>query len=224
MSIVENLKKIKEQLPANVTLVAVSKTYPAEDVLVAYNEGQRVFGENKPQEMTAKQTILPDDIQWHMIGNLQTNKVRMIIPYVAMIESVSSLRLLQTIDKEAERVGRCVDILFEVHIAEEDSKMGWNTQEFLEYMKSEQWRELKNVTPRGVMGMATFTDNQDIVRAEFRTLSDMFRVLKEQYFAEDSRFDTISMGMSGDWKLAIEEGSTQIRVGSAIFGARNYSK
>jgi uncharacterized pyridoxal phosphate-containing UPF0001 family protein len=121
-------------------------------------------------------------------------------------------------------VGRCVDILFEVHIAEEDSKMGWNTQEFLEYMKSEQWRELKNVTPRGVMGMATFTDNQDIVRAEFRTLSDMFRVLKEQYFAEDSRFDTISMGMSGDWKLAIEEGSTQIRVGSAIFGARNYSK
>ena len=153
MSVVENLKKIESQLPEGVKLVAVSKTYPAENILEAYNAGQRLFGENKPQEMTAKHAELPEDIEWHMIGNLQTNKVRMIIPYVAMIESVSSLRLLETIDKEAARIGRQVDILFEVHIAQEESKMGWSQDEFLEYIESEKWRELKNVRPRGVMGM-----------------------------------------------------------------------
>ena len=222
MSVVENLKKIESQLPEGVTLVAVSKTYPPENILEAYNAGQRIFGENKPQEMTAKHAELPEDIEWHMIGNLQTNKVRMIIPYVAMIESVSSLRLLETIDKEAARIGRQVDILFEVHIAQEESKMGWSQDEFLEYIETEKWRELKNIRPRGVMGMATFTDDQSQVGSEFSRLRTIFDNLKQRYFADDAQFDTVSMGMSGDWQLAVEKGSTQVRVGSAIFGARNY--
>ena len=224
MSVVENILKIKNELPQGVTLVAVSKTYPAENIREAYNAGQRIFGENKPQEMTAKHAELPDDLQWHMIGNLQTNKVIMIIPYVSMIESVSSSKLLQTIDKEAARINRKVDILFEIHIAEEDSKMGWNREDFFDYIESEQWRELKNICPRGVMGMATFTDDNEVVRREFKSLSNIFNQLKEKYFAKNDEFDTISMGMSGDWRLAIEQGSTQIRVGSAIFGARNYDK
>ena len=222
MSVVENLKKIESQLPEGVKLVAVSKTYPAENILEAYNAGQRLFGENKPQEMTAKHAELPEDIEWHMIGNLQTNKVRMIIPYVAMIESVSSLRLLETIDKEAARIGRQVDILFEVHIAQEESKMGWSEAEFLEYIETEKWRKLKNIRPRGVMGMATFTDDQSQVGSEFSRLRTIFDNLKQRYFADDAQFDTVSMGMSGDWQLAVEKGSTQVRVGSAIFGARNY--
>ena len=146
----------------------------------------------------------------------------MIIPYVSMIESVSSQRLLEVIDKEAARIGRQVDILFEVHIAQEESKMGWSETEFLEYIESERWRELKNIRPRGVMGMATFTDDRSQVGGEFARLRNIFDNLKQRYFADDAQFDTVSMGMSGDWQLAVEKGSTQVRVGSAIFGARNY--
>lgn len=219
MSISSEIKSLLTELPATVTLVAVSKTHPAEMVAEAYGAGQRDFGENRPQEMTAKQAQLPHDIRWHQIGHLQTNKVRMIAPYVAMIHSVDSAHLLQTVNAEAVRVGRCIDVLMEVHIAAEESKEGWCADELVAYINTEEWRKMQGVRLRGVMGVATNTDDTAKVRREFTSLRMLFDRLKP--LVGDS-FDTISMGMTSDYRIAVECGATMVRIGSRIFGARYY--
>ncbi|HPD94638.1 MAG TPA: YggS family pyridoxal phosphate-dependent enzyme [Tenuifilaceae bacterium] len=222
MSIQTNLQEVKKSLPEGVTLVAVSKTHPSEKVMEAYNAGQRIFGENKVQELVGKYETMPKDIEWHLIGHLQTNKVKYIAPFVSLIHSVDSLKLLQAIDKEAQKVNRVIDCLLQVHIAEEETKFGFSFDEVYEALNSADYRQLHNVNVVGLMGMATFTDNTNQVRKEFRSLKGLFDKLKEQYFSENDNFKVLSMGMSGDYKIAVEEGSTMVRVGSSIFGARDY--
>lgn len=204
----------------NVKLVAVSKTYPPERILEVYALGQRLFGENRVQEMLAKHATLPDDIEWHMIGHLQSNKVKQIIPFVSMIHSVDSFPLLQEIDRQAQKADRMVNCLLQFHIAQETTKFGFSLEEALEMLQTEAFRSLRHVQICGVMGMATFTDNQALVRSEFRGLKNIFDALKQQFFLESMSFKEISMGMSGDWEIAVEEGSTMVRIGSLIFGAR----
>lgn len=217
----ENLKKIESTIPEGVKLIAVSKTKPVEDLREAYDAGQRVFGENKALEMRDKHAVLPEDIEWHFIGHLQTNKVKYIAPFVAQIHSIDSLELLQVVNKEAAKHERVIDCLLQFHIATEETKFGLNMQEAEALMPH--LGELPNVRIVGVMGMATNTDNQAQVRDEFRTLKGIFNALKNKYFASNPEFREVSMGMSGDYPIAIEEGSTEVRVGSAIFGARNYA-
>ncbi len=221
MAIADKLKEIQSSLSAHVRLVAVSKTYPAEVVREAYDAGQRLFGENRPQEMDAKYHQLPTDIEWHMIGHLQTNKVKLIIPYVSMIHSVDSAKLLGVINEQALKHNRVVDLLFEVHIAQEESKHGWNAEELIDYLRIGEYRTLSGVCYRGLMGVATNTDDEQVVEAEFTGLHDLMQRLKPEFF--DDRFDTLSMGMSGDYRLAIACGSNMVRIGSAIFGARQYN-
>ena len=215
--LIENYHQIKNQLPANVVLIAVSKTHPAEAVKVIYDAGQRVFGENKVQEMVEKYEQLPKDIQWHLIGHLQTNKVKYIAPFVSVIQSVDSEKLLREIDKHAEKNQRKIKVLLQVKIAEEDSKTGLEVSEtkelFLNYLQG----EFKNVEIIGLMGMATFTDDQEQVKREFQFLKRLFDQLSIQ-----KKLDVLSMGMSDDFPLAIECGANSVRVGSAIFGQRNY--
>jgi pyridoxal phosphate enzyme (YggS family) len=201
-------------------LVAVSKTHPVEKILKIYQDGQRIFGENRPQEMVDKQQLLPADIQWHMIGHLQTNKVKYIAPFVAMIHSVDSLKLLQEIDRQAQKNHRIIDCLLQFHIAREETKFGLDEQEAIELLESPEYTGLKHIRLCGVMGMATFTDDQQQVRQEFRQLKNIFVSLKGRFFAVDDYFREISMGMSGDWEMALEEGSTLVRIGSLIFGER----
>ena len=208
MSVADKIASLKASLPSGVTLVAVSKTYPPSAIMEAYEAGQRVFGENRPQELAAKQAELPGDIEWHLIGGLQTNKVKLVAPFVSMIHSAESARLLRFIDREARRNDRVIDVLLEVRIAREESKHGWDH------------RSLEGVRFRGLMGVATNTDEKEIVRAEFTRLRDLFVRWKGEFF--DERFDTLSMGMSADYPLAVECGSTMVRIGSAIFGARRY--
>ena len=222
MSILENISRIKTHIPQGVKLVAVSKTKPTDVILEAYRTGQRVFGENKPQELTLKWNTLPKDIEWHMIGHLQTNKVKYIAPFVSLIHSVDSPKLLAVIDKEAEKNGRTIDCLFQMHIAEEETKFGFDYTELDNFLGSGALDEFKNVRIVGVMGMATFTEDDAQVRYEFHNLKEIFLKLKQRYFASCSYFKEISMGMSDDYPIAIEEGSTIVRVGSAIFGERNY--
>lgn len=221
MSVSAQLSAIRTRLPHGVTLVAVSKTHPVEAIEEAYAAGQRLFGESRPQELKAKAELLPRDIEWHMIGHLQTNKVRMIMPHVALIESVDSRRLLLEIEKEAARIGRVVDILLEIHVAREESKTGWDGEELTAWLESEEWRACSHVCFRGVMGIASHTDDEARVRSDFSSLHDWFLRLKPLF---GSDFDTLSMGMSDDYPLAIECGSTLVRVGSKIFGLRDYSK
>ncbi len=221
MAIAEKLNEIKASLPAGVTLVAVSKTHPMEVVEEAYAAGQRIFGESRPQELKAKAEALPRDIEWHMIGHLQTNKVRMLMPYVTLIHSVDSERLVREIEKEAARLNREVDILLEVHVAREESKTGWSGEELEAWLATDQWRELRHVRFRGVMGIATNTDDESVVRGDFETLKGWFERLRPLF---GEVFDTLSMGMSDDYPTAIACGSTMVRVGSRIFGARDYSK
>jgi len=223
MSITENLNRIKSTLPVGVTLVAVSKTKPNEAVLEAYRAGQRVFGENKVQEMVSKYEALPKDIEWHLIGHLQTNKVKYIAPFVSMIHSVDSLKLLSVIDKEGERNDRVIQCLLQFHIADEETKFGLSYDEAVGLLESEEYRSMKNIRIRGVMGMATFSDDVDQVRSEFANLKNCFDRLKSSFFMEEQSFSEISMGMSDDYLLAIGQGSTMVRVGSSIFGVRNYS-
>lgn len=211
---------IKSHIPDNVTLVAVSKTKSVADILEIYNQGQRIFGENKVQELCEKQEQLPNDIKWHQIGHLQTNKVKYIAPFVAMIHAVDSLKLLQEINKQAQKNNRTIDCLLQFHIAQEETKFGLSWDEVKQLLESENFKDLKHVNIRGVMGMASFTDDLSVVSNEFRTLNSNFDRLKTTFFNLKTDFDTISMGMSGDYKLAIEEGSTMVRVGSAIFGNR----
>jgi len=213
------LSRIKASLPERVTLVAVSKTHPVEAIRQAYDAGQRIFGESRAQELCAKHEALPANIEWHMIGHLQTNKVRLIVPFVRMIQSVDSARLAETIQREAARCGRTIDILLEIHVAQEQTKSGWDVGELKRYVDSAPFRSMPNVRVRGVMGVATNTDDKAIVRRDFDELKRCFDLLRP-YFG--SHFDTLSMGMSHDYPLAVECGSTMVRIGSSIFGERDY--
>lgn len=223
MSIKEQLAIVKSTLPTTTRLIAVSKTKPVEDLQQAYDAGQRVFGENKALEMRDKHEVLPKDIEWHFIGHLQTNKIKYIVPFVSLIHSVDSLNLLKEINKEAAKKGRAIDCLLQFHIASEDTKFGLDYTEAEALLNSEEYASMENIRIVGVMGMATFTSDTDKVRAEFKNLKTIFDKLKEKHFADSDSFKEISMGMSDDYKIAIEEGSTLVRVGSAIFGARNYA-
>jgi pyridoxal phosphate enzyme (YggS family) len=220
MSITENLIKINNDIPEGVKLVAVSKTKPIEDILAAYNAGHRLFGENKAQELSSKHPQLPDDIQWHFIGHLQTNKVKYIIPFVSLIHSIDRIKLLREVNKQAAKVNRVVDCLLQFHIATEETKFGLNMEEAVELLSSEEYIKMENVRICGIMGMATNTKDVSVVRKEFRYLREIKKDLKENYFQGSKHFTEISMGMSGDYKIAIEEGSTIVRIGSAIFGVR----
>ncbi len=220
MGIADKLMRIKEKLPENVKLVAVSKTKPAEFILEAYNCGHRCFGENRPQELKQKYEQLPTDIEWHFIGHLQTNKIKYIAPFVALIHSVDSFNLLTEINKEAAKCNRVIDCLLQFYIAREETKFGFNTGQAAQMLSSDSFKLLKNIRVTGVMGMATYTDDDKIVSAEFEYLNKVFKYLKNNFFANSDYFNEISMGMSGDYKLAIEQGSTIVRIGSSIFGNR----
>ena len=217
MAIGSKIEELQASLPQGVTLVAVSKFHPIEALQEAYEAGQRIFGESRVQELLVKYEALPKDIEWQMIGHLQTNKVRQIVPFVSLIQSVDSVRLMECINREAERIGRVVDILLEIHVAQEDSKTGWKYEELADYLQSETFSELRNIRVRGIMGMATNTDDEAIIRADFEQLAKHYDDLKPRFGEE---FDTLSMGMSDDYELAIECGSTMVRIGSSIFGNR----
>ena len=223
MGIAENLQKIREKIPEPVTLVAVSKTKPDEIILEAYQAGHRDFGENKVQDLAAKQERLPADIRWHMIGHLQSNKVKYLASFVHMIHGVDSLKLLSVINKEAAKHERVIDCLLQVHIAMEDTKFGLSEEELMRLLDSEAFKELNHIRIRGLMGMATYTENSNQIREEFRHLKRIFDRLKDERFSGQDSFDQLSSGMSGDYTLAIEEGSNLVRIGSLIFGPRNYS-
>jgi len=223
MSISKNLNNIKSQIPAKVTLVAVSKTKPVADLMKAYDAGQRIFGENKIQEMTDKWEVMPKDIEWHMIGHVQTNKVKYMAPYVSLIHGVDSLKLLQEINKQAAKNNRVIDCLLQVYIAEEESKFGLDEEELYEILNEIQHNKenYKNIKIVGLMGMATFTENQNQIEKEFKHLKTIFDKYKTLN-TEHCQLNTLSMGMSGDYQLAISCGSTMVRIGSSIFGSRNY--
>jgi pyridoxal phosphate enzyme (YggS family) len=221
MSISENLNNIKSQLPAQVTLVAVSKTKPVADLMEAYNAGQRIFGENKIQEMTEKWEQMPKDIEWHMIGHVQTNKVKFMAEYVSLIHGVDSLKLLQEINKQAKKHNRVIDCLLQIHIAEEETKFGLDEEELNHILTSDDFKSLENIRIVGLMGMATFTENQNQIEKEFNHLKAIFDNSKKLN-TEHCQLNTLSMGMSGDYQLAISCGSTMVRIGSSIFGTRNY--
>jgi hypothetical protein len=218
MSIKQNLSAIEASLPGNVTLVAVSKTKSYKEILEAYECGQRDFGENKVQEMNEKWEVLPKDIRWHMIGHLQRNKVKYIAPYVSLIHGVDSMKLLQEINKRAGQHKRVIPCLLQVHIAREENKFGFDAKELQALIPSEEFGKLTNVQVKGLMGMATFTEDEDRIRQEFRYLKSLF----DHWKLEVPGMQILSMGMSSDYRIAIEEGSTMVRIGSSIFGARNY--
>lgn len=221
MSIAAKITAIKEELKnTGVKLIAVSKTKPVESITEAYNAGQRVFGENTVQELVEKHEKLPKDIEWHLIGHLQSNKVKYIAPFISMIHSVDSLKLAQEINKQALKHNRVIDCLLQIYIADEDTKFGLDFAEAIELLRSEEFKVLKNVRIRGVMGIATLTENTRMIKDEFYELKTFYTGLKETFFRKDPDFTEISMGMSGDYKLAIEQGSTMIRLGSTLFGNR----
>lgn len=222
MSVAQNLKFIKKNIPENVTLVCVSKFHPETALMEAYNAGERVFGESRVQELTEKYNHLPKDIQWHFIGHLQTNKVKFIVPFVSLIHGVDSFKLLAEINKQAEKINRKINCLLQVHIATEESKFGFSAEELMELFESKNIRSLEFINVRGLMAMATFTDNQEQIKNEFWGLKKLFEMIKENYEVNNSDFSEISMGMSDDYKLAIQAGSTMVRIGSSIFGHRVY--
>ena len=217
MSITENIQRIKSEIPSQVELVAVSKTRPVSDLMEAYIAGQRVFGENKIVEMAEKFEQMPKDVRWHMIGHVQTNKVKVMAPFVDLIHGVDSFKLLAEINKQAVKNDRCIECLLQVHIASEETKFGLDISELEELLESAEYKALRNIDVRGLMGMATFTANQDVIRSEFNTLKTLYDNL-----AERNGFSILSMGMSGDYKIAIECGSNMVRIGSSIFGERKY--
>ncbi len=216
MNITDNIKKFTSELGPEITLVAISKTKPESDILEAYSTGQRDFGENKVQEMTQKREALPGDIRWHMVGHVQTNKVKYMAPFVSLVHAVDSLKLLKEINKEAKKNNRTIDCLLQIKIAEEESKFGLSKKEAEEILNSEKYRSFKHIKVRGLMGMATFTDDLQQVKREFHTLKVIYDNLK----AENPNFEILSMGMSGDYKVALECGSNMVRIGSSIFGER----
>lgn len=220
MNIKINITNFRQNLPPACKLIAVSKTQPVEKIQEAYDAGQRVFGENKAQELVPKHEALPKDIQWHMIGHLQSNKVKYITPFVHLIHSVDSPKLLEEISKQGARSNRIIDCLLQVHIAREETKFGFSENEVLALIDSEAFTRFTNIRISGLMGMATFTDNHDQVRSEFRSLRTIFETLRARTLPPNVKMTELSMGMSGDYRIAIEEGSTMVRVGTAIFGAR----
>lgn len=221
MSIADNIKTLKKETdPVKVTLIAVSKTKPVEEVQEAYDAGQRLFGENHVQELVEKYEALPKDIQWHLIGHLQSNKVKYIAPFISMIQSVDSLKLLEEINKHAEKNDRVIDCLLQVYIADEETKYGLGFDEVIELLRSEQLPLLKNIRICGLMGIATNTDNEKQIKEEFYELRTFFDGIKQSFFRKEESFSILSMGMSSDYKLAIEQGSNMIRLGSTLFGQR----
>jgi pyridoxal phosphate enzyme, YggS family len=224
MSIAEKIKAISSEIPGGVRLIAVSKTKPIEMIQEAYAAGQRDFGENYPQELKEKYPLLPKDIRWHQIGHLQTNKVKYIAPLVYMIHSVDSLKLLEEINKQAQKTGKVIDCLFEIKIGSENSKNGIDLEGCRQILNSQAFEQMKNVRLCGVMGIGSVTEDKEQTKKEFALLKEIFTTLKREFFADNQFFKEISMGMSSDYKLAIEQGSTMIRVGSNIFGTRNYAK
>ena len=222
MSIPDNLRKLQSDIPENVSIIAVSKRKTVDEILEAYQAGHRIFGENRVQELVEKQPRLPEDIKWHMVGHLQTNKVKYLAGFVDMIQSVDSLKLLQTINREAVKADRIIPCLLQIHIALEDTKFGFTLDELLELAGYSEFNSLQNVRIKGVMGMATYTPDMEQVRSEFKQLYEVYRELKEGIYASDQDFCEVSMGMSGDFRVAIDEGSTMVRLGTLIFGPRNY--
>lgn len=222
MSIQSNIQSIRRHIPEHVKLVCVSKFHPESDILEAYRCGERVFGESKVQEMCRKNELLPADIQWHFIGHLQTNKIKYIVPFVSLIHGVDSPKLLMEINKQAAKMGKRVNCLLQIHIAQEDTKFGFSPDELIAFLTENDWTQLQHVEICGLMGMATFTDDKNQVREEFRSLKSLFDNIKSDFFSTTDTFKEISMGMSDDYLLAIEEGSTMVRIGSSIFGQRNY--
>lgn len=222
MGVTENLQLIREKIPAYVTLVAVSKTKPDEAIMEAYKAGHRDFGENKVQDLVAKMERLPADIRWHMIGHLQSNKVKYLASRIHMLHGVDSLKLLGVINREAEKNRRVIDCLLQIRIAAEETKFGLTADELDKLLAAGEFHEMKYVRIRGLMGMATYTENSEQIRQEFRYLKRIFGRLKKEQFKNQDSFDRISCGMSGDYDLAIEEGSNMVRIGSLIFGERNY--
>ena len=221
MSIADNIRSLKNETESiHVTLIAVSKTKSNDEILQAYHAGQRLFGENMVQELVEKFESLPKDIEWHLIGHLQTNKVKYIAPFISMIQSVDSLKLLQEIDKHAEKNKRVIDCLLQVYIADEETKYGLGFDELIELLRSEEFASLQHIRIRGLMGIATNTENEKQLKDEFYELRTFFEGVKQSFFRKDSSFDTLSMGMSSDYKIAIENGSNMIRLGSTIFGQR----
>jgi pyridoxal phosphate enzyme (YggS family) len=221
MSIADNIKSLKNETGLiNITLLAVSKTKPVEDLQQAYDAGQRLFGENTVQELVEKQEQLPKDIQWHLIGHLQTNKVKYIAPFISMVQSVDSIKLLQEINKHAEKNKRVIDCLLQIYIADEETKYGLGFDEAIELLRSEEYAALKNIRIRGLMGIATNTDNEKQIKDEYYELKTFFDGIKTSFFRKEESFDTLSMGMSSDYKVAVEQGSNMIRLGSNIFGKR----
>jgi pyridoxal phosphate enzyme (YggS family) len=224
MGIDQNLKQLREMIPAHVEIIAVSKTMPVTAIQEAYDLGHRSFGENKVQELLEKQQVLPADIRWHLIGHLQTNKVKLVIPVVHLIHSVDSLKLLTTIDSEAKKAGRCMDCLLQLRIAKEETKFGLTPLELQQMLDSEDYAACRHVRIRGVMGMATFTEDMEQVKREFAMLADYFQLLKNRWFSDDPAFMELSMGMSGDYPVALASGATMVRIGSLIFGERNQNR
>lgn len=219
-TIADNIQEIKKGIPSHVSLIAVSKTKPVSAIQEAYGCGQRIFGENKVQELCDKAEVLPKDIEWHMIGHLQSNKVKYMAGFVKLIHGVDSMSLLKEIDKQAKKNNRVQDVLLQCYIATEESKFGLSEEELLQLLQSAEFQNLKNIAVKGLMGMASFTSDENQIRNEFRTLKLLFDKVKTQFFTSVSSFKEISMGMSGDYKIAIEEGSTMVRIGSSIFGSR----
>ncbi|MBQ0022918.1 MAG: YggS family pyridoxal phosphate-dependent enzyme [Prevotellaceae bacterium] len=222
--IAERLKEVNDTIRDGVKLVAVSKYHPVNELQEAYDAGQRVFGESHVQELVAKNELLPKDIEWHFIGHLQTNKVKYMAPFVSLIHSVDSMKLLKEIDKQAQKAGRVIDCLMQLHIADEETKFGFTPNELKALLSANDWRELKGIRIVGIMAMATNTDNDEQIGREFESVKILFDELKSSVFANEDSFKEISMGMSGDYQIAMQHGSTLVRVGSMIFGERDYSK
>lgn len=222
MNLSEKINNIQKTLPAGVRLVAVSKYHPASLIQEAYDAGQRIFGESHVQELVAKHDALPKDIEWHFIGHLQTNKVKYIAPFVSLIHAVDSERLLIEIDKQAKRSGRTIPVLLQVHVAKETTKFGFTPDELLNFMENGDWRQYTNIRFSGIMCMATNTDDEALIASEFEQAKTLFHRIKEKYFSNSDTFNECSWGMSGDYPIAIEHGSTLIRIGSMIFGERTY--
>ena len=222
MSIQSNIISIRQHIPPHVQLVCVSKFHPNESIIEAYETGERVFGESKVQEFCGKYESLPKDICWHFIGHLQSNKIKYIVPFVSLIHGVDSYKLLTEIDKQAAKAGKTVNCLLQIHIAREETKFGFSANELTGMLEAGAWKQLQNVQLCGLMGMATYTDNREQIRTEFRLLKTLFDKVKAAYFTSEPLFCELSMGMSDDYQIAIEEGSTLVRVGSSIFGHRDY--
>jgi hypothetical protein len=220
MSAVENLRSFLLSVPSHVKVVAISKTKPVDVIMEVYDQGHKIFGENKIQELTAKRPLMPEDIEWHMVGHLQSNKVKYISPFISLIHSVDSLKLLGVIDREGQKNNRIIDVLLQIFIADEETKFGLDEHELNELLFSVEFSLFKNVRVKGLMGMATFTDNEAKIRSEFLKLAGIFKATKESFFRNTDYFNELSMGMSNDYKIAIEEGATIIRIGSLIFGER----